>query len=68
MCLQCDDKKRGSGYWKLNTSILKEERYRESVRNVIQNTIAEYMHQVNKSVTWELVKIRIKNFLFDTAV
>ena len=62
MCLQCDDKKRSSGYWKLNTSVLKEERYRESVRNIIQNTIAEYMHQVNKSMTWELVKIRIKEF------
>ena len=62
MCLQCDDKKRGSGYWKLNTSVLKEERYRVGVRNIIQNTIAEYMHQVNKSMTWELVKIRIKEF------
>ena len=46
MCIKCEDKKRASGYWKLNTSVLTEERYRD----VMQNTIAS-SQQINDMVT-----------------
>jgi len=64
MKFACNDRKRGKGYWKLNTSILKETNYTQSVKNLIVNTIDEYNHcsDIDKSLIWDLIKIRVKEF------
>ena len=49
--------------WKLNTSILKEEDYKNVIKEIITNTISEYENlEVDRSSIWELVKIRVKEF------
>ena len=60
MLLEGKERKRGKGYWKLNVSILKEEEYREIIPNIIEGTFAEYMHKIDKSLIWELTKIKVK--------
>ena len=62
LCVRCNTNPRGKGYWKLNISVLNEENYRDRVQKIIRDTISEYMHQVDKMLTWELVKIRVKEF------
>ena len=43
---------------------LNEELYREGIHDIIQETFLEYldMHQIEKSMIWELLKIRVKEF------
>ena len=60
MSFEDKERKRGKGYWKLNVSILKEEDYREIIQNTIEETFSEYMDNVDKSLIWELTKIRVK--------
>ena len=44
--------------------MLNEELYREGIRDIIQETFLEYldMHQIEKSMIWELLKIHVKEF------
>ena len=53
---------RGKGYWKLNVSILNDEEYRADIRQIIRDTISEYINLVDKSSIWELIKVRVKEF------
>ncbi len=64
MSIQCRDKQRGKGYWKLNTSVLMEDLYKEIVRDIITDTILEYcsIDGINNAQIWELVQIRVKEF------
>jgi len=64
MAIRCSNKKRGNGYWKLNTSVLTEDKYRKAIRDIIKNTIEEYqgIEGVDKGMIWELLKIRVKEF------
>ena len=64
MSVQGEGRSRGPGYWKLNVSVLNEELYREGIRDIIKETFLEYfdIHQIEKSMIWELLKIRVKEF------
>ena len=44
--------------------MLNEELYRDGIRDIIQETSLEYLdlHQIEKSMIWELLKIRVKEF------
>ena len=53
---------RGPGYWKLNTSILKDQQYKESIINIINKTLYEYNEIQSKRILWDLCKIRIKEY------
>ena len=55
------DKKRGPGYWKLNTSVLSDEEYVKGVTDVIQQTILDYA-EIGSKLTWELCKVRIREY------
>ncbi len=55
-------KKRGPGYWKLNTSVLKERDYHEGIKHTIQKTKNEYKHILTSGHLWDLCKIRIKEY------
>ncbi len=61
---RCNNRQRGRGYWKLNVSILSEEKYKDYIRKLIIDTISEYnnTNEVDKAMIWELVKIRVKEF------
>ena len=56
------ERKRGKGYWKLNVSVLKEDGYKKNISDLIKHTIAEYADQVDSSMIWELIKVRVKEF------
>ena len=58
-----EEKQRGKGYWKLIVSILNEESCKETTCKIILDTISEYMHQVDKTMIWELIKTRVKEFI-----
>ncbi len=62
-CFSLQERKRGRGYWKLNTSILKDVEYKHEVSSIIKNTIAEYSNvPAHKRYIWDLIKIKIKEF------
>ena len=56
-----DSEPRGQGYWKLNISILEELEYKQGIRSIIRDTKCEY-NDVNPSLVWEFIKIRVKEF------
>ena len=53
-------KNRGPGYWKMNASILKDSKYIDIIKHVINDTKTEYQTQLDKRSLWEMVKIKIK--------
>ena len=53
---------RGKGYWKMNNSVINEENYREGISKLFDETLEEYGEHVPKSVLWEYLKIKIKEF------
>ena len=61
MNVQLCDSKRGPGYWKLNTDILKEEAYITGIKEIVSQTSEDYK-DISKKLLWELCKIRIKEF------
>jgi exodeoxyribonuclease III len=52
----------GKGYWKLNTSVLNDEQYREQVCDIISSTKNDYGECLNKRDLWDFCKLRIKEF------
>ena len=54
-----DEIKRGPGYWKLNTSLLKDVEYIDKVRKLIQVEIAGSNHLPVKT-RWEMLKMAVK--------
>ena len=53
---------RGKGYWKLNTSLLKDETYIEGIQSLITELDILYTNIVDKRLLWDLYKINIKQF------
>jgi len=61
VCFNTDHEKRGTGYWKLNASVLHEEKYQSDIRDIISDTIREYTGSEN-TLIWELIKIRVREY------
>ena len=53
---------RGPGYWKLNTTVLNEIEYQANITKIINNTRSEFDNTLSKRMTWDLCKVRIKEF------
>ena len=53
---------RGPGFWKLNTSLLREIDYVNQIKSVIQETQNEYKddESVNPSLLWEMIKLKVR--------
>jgi len=53
---------RGPGFWKLNTSLLKEIDYVNQIRAAIKDTQEEYKNDssVNDALMWEMIKLKIR--------
>ena len=53
---------RGRGFWKLNSSLLTDEQYLESIKTAILQTKTEYMsdNSVNPALLWEMIKMNVR--------
>ena len=53
---------RGRGFWKLNTSFLKDEEYTKKIQSIITETKDEYAldNTVTPNLLWEMIKIKIR--------
>ena len=54
-------KPEGTGLWKFNNTLLKDEEYVERVRETYSNTIKYYCEVANKGLLWELIEMEIRN-------
>ena len=57
---------KGKGFWKFNTSLLKDIEYVNLINNIIDESIVKYNNLENKALAWDLTKceIRGKTMLF----
>ena len=60
--------KRGKGYWKLNNSLLQDSKYKMAVKSIIRETINELSDIKSHRLTWELMKIRVKEYSIQYSV
>ena len=63
--IDINENKRGPGYWKLNTSLLKNEEYKKNIKALIKTyqKIHENKTEIlNTHETWERLKLDIKNY------
>ena len=60
--LSCSNRERGKGYWKLNTSVLKEEEYVKGIKKVIKQVREEHSNDLNCRQLWDLAKVKIREF------
>ena len=53
---------RGRGFWKLNTSFLKDEKYTKKIQSIITETKDEYAlnNTVTPNLLWEMIKMKIR--------
>ena len=53
---------RGRGFWKLNTSLLKEEEYLNLIKTTIYQTKSEYQSDsaVNPALLWDMIKMKVR--------
>ena len=65
--LKLINEKRGRGYWKFNSELLKDEVYRINIEYVINKVKTEYKELENQG-KWEMCKARIKEFTIKYAV
>ena len=51
---------RGNGFWKLNTSLLKESNYLEEIKATTRQSVNEYEDDdsVNAVLLWEMVNLK----------
>ena len=66
--LQLTNCKKGKGYWKMNVSVLEDDKYLEGAKSLILSTIEEYSGHVDKISLWEFLKMRIKNYTIQFCV
>ena len=60
--LSTSENLRGTGYWKLNNSLLKDKIFCENLRKNIRDEIENSKEMNDPKVRWERLKICIKNF------
>ena len=53
---------RGKGYWKMNCNVLKNKDYELGITEIYNNVISEYGQHVSKSLLWDYLKIKIKEY------
>lgn len=62
--IQTDDyqKTRGPGFWKFNSSLLRDNKYVEPLRDQISQSKLKYDNIEDKSLKWDLIKMEIRSF------
>ena len=56
------DRDKGKGFWKFNSSLLGEQTYVESLNKSIDKWLKEYKEVQSKQLIWELLKYEIRKF------
>jgi hypothetical protein len=51
---------RGKGFWKMNTSLLKDTEYVQLINETIENSIKENNKLTNKGLKWDFIKMKIR--------
>lgn len=53
---------RGRGFWKLNTSLLKEKEYLNLIKTTIYQAKNEYQldNSVNPALLWDMIKMKVR--------
>ena len=52
----------GKGFWKFNCSLLHDKVYVDNIRKIISNSIKDHKNMEDKRLTWEFLKLDIRNF------
>ena len=52
----------GAGTWKLNTSLLKDEEYKNQFRDNLTEWLASYDNLTNRNLKWEIIKYEVRKF------
>ncbi len=60
VCKLLPDVKIGTGYWKLNVSLLQHDDFKQQISNVIRHTKQQVNEKSNENELWDLCKIKIK--------
>ena len=58
----------GPGYWKLNSSLLEHQGYIDGIHTIISNVLRECTDIKSKRITWEILKVKIKEFSIQFSV
>lgn len=67
MKLQNTDQ-RGKGFWRLNTSLLKDEIYLTEIRGLIKNLKVKYKSLTDKNLLWDTMKCEIRTETISYAI
>jgi exonuclease III len=51
----------GRGYWKFNTSLLRDPEYVRLINNVLDHEIEKYANYKNKGLVWDTIKMEIRS-------
>lgn len=62
-CFNISCNKRGSGYWKLNSTYLENETYKVKVKEIISEIYADQSY--DSLTKWEVMKTKVKDFSID---
>ena len=60
LTLKCSLPSRGRGYWKFNTSLLKDKTYIAQVKETVTATATEFDYLQNKGLLWDFIKMKIR--------
>lgn len=53
---------RGRGYWKFNSELLHDTTYVKNIKEIIKDSIIEFLEYEDKGLVWELVKLKIRSY------
>ena len=53
----------GSSYWKINSSLMKDEDYVSAINEKVPEWLAEFNEVTDKRVLWGLIKYRVRQFI-----
>jgi hypothetical protein len=53
---------RGRGMWKFNVNLLHDHTFIKNIKEIVKNCTTELSDTSDKGLSWELVKLKIRNF------
>ena len=53
---------RGTGLWKFNSSLTKDQNYKSEIKELIRNFSSENESLLNRQLKWELLKYKVRKF------
>ena len=59
------EQKRGPGFWKFNTALLKDEVYIDMIKEIIEQLKTQYSDIENLGLKWDLIKTDIRRITID---